>query len=62
MSVSDEQQSGMICPISNMIEELDLGKLTSKVKVKYFRRGKGKGLIAKEQIECISKSCFLRVL
>jgi len=50
-SVSDERQSAMIYPVSNVIEELDLGKWTSKVEVNYFGRVKGKGLVAKEKIE-----------
>ena len=50
-SVSDNRQSVMIYPILNVIAELDLGKWTSKVEVKYFGRVKGKGLVAKEKIE-----------
>lgn len=37
-------------PISRVIEGLDVSKWTKKIRVEYFNRHKGKGLVATEQI------------
>ena len=39
-----------IYPLSTLVEGLDLSRWTTTIKVKYFDRIKGKGLIAKEPI------------
>lgn len=46
----DVQDAHIVYPSSRVIPELNVSKWTPKVKVKYFDRKKGKGLVAAEEI------------
>lgn len=49
--VSDHTSISHIFPSSRVIDSLDLSQWTPKVKVKYFNKKKGKGLVAEHDIE-----------
>lgn len=49
--MSPESVDSRIFPSSRVIDSLDISQWTSKVKVKYFNKKKGKGLVAAKVIE-----------
>ena len=50
-SMSPESVESRIFPSSRVIDNLDISQWTPKVKVKYFNKKKGKGLVAEKNIE-----------
>ncbi|KAF8816928.1 SET domain-containing protein [Phlegmacium glaucopus] len=50
-SMSSESAKSRIYPSSRVIDSLDISQWTPKVKVKYFNKKKGKGLVAEKDIE-----------
>ena len=49
--MSPESVESRIFPSSRVIDNLDISQWTPKVKVKYFNKKKGKGLVAEKNIE-----------
>jgi hypothetical protein len=50
-SMSSASAESRIFPSSRVIDNLDIAQWTPKVKVKYFNKKKGKGLVAEKDIE-----------
>ena len=50
-AMSPESAEPRIFPSSRLIDRLDVSQWTPKVKVKYFNKKKGKGLVAEKKIE-----------
>ena len=50
-AVSSDSVEPRIFPSSQVIDRLDVSQWTPKVKVKYFNKKKGKGLVAERNIE-----------
>ena len=50
-AVPPEPIDSHVFPSSRVIDSLDLSQWTAKVKVKYFNKKKGKGLVAEKDIE-----------
>ena len=50
-AVSSDSVEPRIFPSSQVIDRLDVSQWTPKVKVKYFNKRKGKGLVAERNIE-----------